>query len=113
MTHLDECLLHLHGVEAIQRVDDLHAGLWLVVEAGDPAQTVDAPGLVPADSVAASLLVSPRHCVPEQMRGQAPVISCIPTRLYPIWCMFGAMFCSAPNCRMVKLYTCVHEGAAA
>ena len=46
---LDKRLLHLHGVEAIERVDDLHAGLGLVVQARDAPQPVHAPCLVPAE----------------------------------------------------------------
>ena len=44
---LDERLLHLHGVETIQRVDDADACFGEVVQARDVAEAIDAPCLVP------------------------------------------------------------------
>ena len=44
---LDEGLLHLHGVEAVQRVGHAQAGLMAAVLAGHGAQPVHAPGLIP------------------------------------------------------------------
>ena len=45
--YLDEGLLHLHGIEAVEGVDDVAAGLGLVVQPRHVAQPVHAPGLVP------------------------------------------------------------------
>ena len=51
LTHLlpdlDEGLLHLHGIEAVQRVGHAQTGLVAAVLAGHCAQPVHAPGLVP------------------------------------------------------------------
>ena len=44
---LDESLLHLHGIEAIQRVGHAQAGLMAAVLASHCAQPVHAPGLIP------------------------------------------------------------------
>ena len=44
---LDEGLLHLHGVEAVQRVGHSQAGLVAAVLTGHCAQPVHAPRLVP------------------------------------------------------------------